>query len=50
MGGSTQMTVKNNRITITDAEVKNARLDTYKVSELEEALSLSGYELCINNK
>jgi hypothetical protein len=44
------MTIKNNRITITGSEVKNARLDSYKLSELEEAISLSGYELIIENK
>jgi hypothetical protein len=44
------MTVKNNRITITGSEVNSARLDSFKVSELDEAVSLSGYELIIENK
>jgi len=44
------MTINKNLITICGADVKNARLDTYKVSELEEALSFSGYELIVINK
>ena len=44
------MTMNKNLITITGADVKNARLDTYKVSELEQALSFSGYELIVINK
>ena len=44
------MTIKNNRITLTGSEIKSARLDSYKVSVLEEALLLAGYELVIEDK
>ena len=44
------MTVKNNRITITGSEVKSAHLDSYRLSQLEEALLLAGYELIIEDK
>lgn len=44
------MTVKNNRITLTGKDVTNARLNDYKVAELEEALSLAGYELVIETR
>jgi len=43
------MTIKNNRITLTVNEVAKANLNDYKVAELEEALTLAGYELVIEN-
>lgn len=41
------MTVKNNRITLTGNDVAKSGLNDYKVTELEEALTLGGYELII---
>lgn len=43
------MTIKNNRITLTAKEVSSANLNNQKVAEFEEALSLAGYELVIEN-
>lgn len=41
------MTVKGNTIYVTVKDIKNARLGDAGVSELEDALLLSGYELSV---
>jgi hypothetical protein len=41
------MTIKNNRVTLTRKDVATSRLNGYKVAELDEALTLAGYELII---
>ena len=41
------MTIKGNTIYVTSKDIKNARIGATGVTELEEALLASGYELSV---
>ena len=44
------MTVKGNIIRVTAKDIKDARLSVSAISELEEALLASGYELSVETR